>query len=102
MQTEKIYLNSDIRIQDIAISLNLPVHVLSHIINANLNQNFYDFVNTYRIDEAKFRLQNEKYKSLTIVAIAFDCGFNSKATFNRLFKQYTGLTPSQFKKDKLT
>ncbi len=102
MQTEKIYLNNDIRIQDIAICLNLPVHVLSHIINTNLNQNFYDFVNTYRINEAKFRLLDEKYKSLTIVAIAFDCGFNSKATFNRLFKQYTGLTPSQFKKDKLT
>ena len=98
MENEKAYLNSDIRIQDIATSLNLPVHLLSHTINSNLNQNFYDFVNTYRIDEAKSRLKNEQYQDLTIVAIAFDCGFNSKATFNRLFKQYTGLTPSQYKK----
>jgi len=98
MKNEKVYLNNEIRIQDISISLNLPVHVLSHVINTKLNQNFYDFINSYRIDEAKFRLLNENYKQLTIVAIAFDCGFNSKATFNRLFKQHTGLTPSQYKK----
>ncbi len=97
MEKEKAYLNSELRIQDIATNLNLPVHVLSHTINSNLNQNFYDFVNTYRIEEAKSRLKNKQYQHLTIVAIAFDCGFNSKATFNRLFKLYTGLTPSQYK-----
>jgi len=99
MENEKVYLNNEIRIQDIAIKLNLPVHVLSYTINNNLNQNFYDFVNTYRINEAKKRLIDDEYKNLTIVAIAFDCGFNSKATFNRLFKQYTGVTPTQYKKE---
>lgn len=102
MEEKKVYLNNEIRIQDIATSLSLPVHVLSHAINSNLKQNFYDFVNTYRINEAKIRLQDEQYQNLTIVAIAFDCGFNSKATFNRLFKQYTGLTPTQYKKEKTT
>jgi AraC-like DNA-binding protein len=102
MHTEKPFLNSEIRIQDIAISLQLPVHVLSHVINTKLHQNFYDFVNTYRINEAKFRLHDEQYIKLTIIAIAFDCGFNSKATFNRLFKQYTGVTPSQYKMNKLS
>ncbi|NOU60329.1 helix-turn-helix domain-containing protein [Marinifilum caeruleilacunae] len=98
MQNEKIYLNSEIRIQDLAIGVNMPVHILSHVINSNLNQNFYDFINSYRIDEVKKRLHDKDYANYTIVAIANDCGFNSKATFNRLFKQYTGVTPSQYKK----
>lgn len=97
MQEEKAYLNSELRIQDIAINLNLPVHVLSYIINTKLNKNFYDFVNQYRIEEAKFRLHDLDCNNLTIVAIAYDCGFSSKATFNRLFKKYTGITPTQHK-----
>jgi AraC-like DNA-binding protein len=97
MQNEKVYLNSELRMQDIAVNLEIPAHILSYIINTILNQNFYDFINQYRIKEAKNRLNNLQYKNLTIVAIAYDCGFNSKATFNRLFKQYTGLTPSQFR-----
>ncbi len=98
MQQEKVYLNSELRIQDISVDLNIPVHVLSQIINTNLNQNFYDFVNTHRIEEVKSRLKDSSYNDLTIVAIANDCGFNSKATFNRLFKKHTNLTPTQYKK----
>jgi len=98
MQKEKAYLNSELRILDIAIDFNQPVHILSHVINTQLNQNFYDFVNRFRIEEAKVRLLDSKYKDLTITAIAFDCGFNSKSTFNRLFKKYTDITPTQYKK----
>lgn len=101
MKKEKVYLNNEIRIQDLANELNIPVHTLSHVINTNLNQNFYDFINSHRINEVKTRLHDEKYSHYTIVAIAFDCGFNSKATFNRLFKQYTGLTPTQYKNESL-
>lgn len=97
MKKEKVYLNSELRIQDIAIKLNISVHILSHILNVTLNQNFFDFVNTYRIEEAKTRLLDTQYNNLTVLAIAYDCGFNSKATFNRLFKQYTGTTPTQYK-----
>jgi len=97
MEVGKAYLNSELRIQDISVDLNIPVHVLSQLINSQLNQNFYDFVNKYRIEETKSRLLDPQYCDLTIVAIAHDCGFNSKATFNRLFKKYTNLTPSQFK-----
>ncbi|NOQ23727.1 MAG: helix-turn-helix domain-containing protein [Bacteroidales bacterium] len=97
MQKERVYLDNELRIQDVAINLNISVHILSHIINEKLNQNFYDFVNTYRIEEAKIRLLDKQYNDLTVVAIAYDCGFNSKATFNRLFKQYTGTTPTQYK-----
>jgi len=99
MRNEKAYLNNELRIQDISISLKIPIHVLSYIINSELNQNFYDFINSYRIKEVKNRLHNPEYNNLTIIAIAIDCGFNSKATFNRLFKQYEGVTPSQFRKN---
>ncbi len=99
MQDERLYLDSELRIQDISIKLDLPVHILSYTINTELNQNFYDFVNSYRVEEVKKRLHGQEFKKLTIIAIAFDCGFNSKATFNRLFKKYTGQTPSQFKKE---
>ncbi len=99
MKNEKAYLNNELRIQDLSNSLKIPVHIISNIINNELNMNFYDFVNSYRIDEVKKRLHNPEYNNLTIIAIAFDCGFNSKATFNRLFKNHTGLTPSQYKKN---
>jgi AraC-like DNA-binding protein len=97
MQKEKVYLNCELRMQDIAVDLEIPAHILSYIINTNLNQNFFDFINQHRINEAKIRLNDVKYNNLTIVAIAYDCGFNSKATFNRLFKQYTNQTPSQYR-----
>lgn len=99
IEEEQVYLNSELRIQDVSIHLKIPVHILSYIINSELQQNFYDFINLYRIEEVKKRLHNTEYDNLTIIAIAIDCGFNSKATFNRLFKLYTGTTPSQYKKN---
>ncbi|MFA8451033.1 MAG: helix-turn-helix domain-containing protein [Bacteroidales bacterium] len=100
MEQKKPYLNCDLHIQDIAVALEVPVHVLSFILNHHLEKNFFDFINYYRIEEVKRRLHDSKYDALTIIAIAFDCGFNSKASFNRLFKKNTGITPSQYKKDK--
>lgn len=99
IEEEQVYLNSELRIQDVSIHLKIPVHILSYIINSELQQNFYDFINLYRIEEVKKRLHNTEYDNLTIIAIAIDCGFNSKATFNRLFKLYTGTTPSLYKKN---
>jgi AraC-like DNA-binding protein len=101
MSTNKPYLNPELRIHDLSSELNISVHVLSYLINTRLNQNFYDFINSYRIEEVKHRLHSEEFDSYTIVAIAFDCGFNSKATFNRLFKKYTQMTPSQYKSQKI-
>jgi len=62
-----------------------------------MNQNVFDFVNTYRVNEAKEKLCNPKYDHYTILGIALECGFNSKASFNRIFKIKTSETPSQFK-----
>lgn len=97
MQDEQAFFNNELRIQDVAQKLDISSHILSYVINNGLNQNFYDFVNQYRIKEVKKRLNDSKYNNLTIVAIAYDCGFNSKSTFNRLFKQFTGQTPTQFR-----
>jgi len=102
MESEKAYINSELRIQDISNALSIPVHQLSYVINRLQQQNFFDFVNSYRVNEVKIKLANPAFDDLTLIAIAYDCGFNSKASFNRLFKQYTGKTPTQFKKESRT
>lgn len=98
MQTDHPYLDSNLTITDLAKQTNIPGYYLSQIINERLNQNFYDFINTYRIEEAKQRLVAPKYKSFTVLAIAYDVGFNSKSVFNTAFKRHTSLTPSQFRR----
>jgi len=72
---------------------------LSQIINENFNRNFYDLINEYRVKEVKKCLSNQKYNNFTLLGIAYECGFNSKASFNGVFKKFTGLTPSEFKKN---
>jgi len=69
---------------------------LSNLLNQHIGKSFNDFVNEYRVDEAKKRLSDASYNNFTIAAIAFDCGFNSLATFQRVFKQVTGITPSKY------
>lgn len=98
MQEEKPYINMDLTLKDLASALDTYPHYVTQVLNTVFNQNFYDFINTYRIDEIQKRLDDPQYKNLTILAIAYDCGFNSKSTFNRIFKQKTGLTPSEYKK----
>lgn len=97
MECEKPYTNMDLTLKDLASALDTYPHYITQVLNTVFNQNFYDFINSYRIDEIQKRLHDPQYKNLTILAIAFDCGFNSKSTFNRIFKQKTGLTPSEYK-----
>lgn len=97
METEKPYTNIDLNLKDLASALETYPHYITQVLNTVFNQNFYDFVNTYRTEEAQRRLTDSKFKNLTILAIAYDCGFNSKSTFNRIFKQKTGLTPSEYR-----
>lgn len=96
METNKPYLKSDLKISDLADSLSVPYHHLSQLINDEFLVNFYDFINKYRIEDAK-KLLIEDNRNFKILAIAYEVGFNSKATFNRVFKKFTGLTPSEFK-----
>ena len=96
METNKPYLKSDIKISELADSLFVPYHQLSQVINDEFLVNFYDFINKYRVEDAK-KLLIEDNRNYKILAIAYEVGFNSKATFNRVFKKFTDLTPSEFK-----
>ncbi|GJM29098.1 MAG: hypothetical protein DHS20C17_17330 [Cyclobacteriaceae bacterium] len=100
MEKAQPYLRSKLTLHQLASELQLPAQTLSELLNDNLNQNFYQFVNGYRVEEVKKRLQDPKYRNLTILGIALECGFNSKAAFNRIFKQQTGLIPSAYMKGK--
>jgi len=97
MISEKPFLEEKLTIVQLSEAINIPYYILSQIINDNLNQNFFDYVNTHRVNEAKEKLCDPKLDHYTILGIALDCGFNSKASFNRIFKLKTSETPSQYK-----
>lgn len=97
METKQPYINMDLTLKDLATALDTYPHYVTQVLNTVFNQNFYDFINTYRVEEVQRRLHDPQFKNLTILAVAYDCGFNSKSSFNRIFKQKTGLTPSQYK-----
>lgn len=98
LETQKPYLNEDLNLALLAEQNEIPQSHLSQIINQHFQMNFYDFVNKYRIEEAKQKLASADFAHLSILGIAFDCGFKSKSSFNRYFKKYTGVSPSAFKK----
>lgn len=97
MEDEKPYVNMDLTLKDLALALDTYPHYITQVLNTVFNQNFYNFINTYRVEEIQRRLHDPQFKNLTILAVAYDCGFNSKSSFNRIFKQKTGLTPSEYK-----
>ena len=72
---------------------------LSHVINASFNQNFRDFINSYRIEESKSRLVQD---DMNILNIAYEVGFNSKSAFNTAFKKFTGMTPKEYRKKNIS
>ncbi|WP_411032048.1 helix-turn-helix domain-containing protein [Spongiimicrobium sp. 3-5] len=96
MDLNKPYLNSELTLQKLSTVVDKPNYVISQVLNVALGKSFYEFVNEYRYKEVKERLIDPQHENLTILAIAFDCGFNNKNTFNRVFKQLSGITPSQF------
>ncbi len=98
METEKPYLDRELTINDMAVELNIPRHFITEVINQDLGKNFFSLINEYRVEEVKERLRNPRFKNLTILAIAYDSGFNSKSAFNTIFKDLTGNTPSQYMK----
>ncbi len=98
MKTEKPYLEPKLSLQDLATQLNIAGKDLSRVINETQNMNFFDFVNSYRISEFKRLASQNRLENETILAIAFEAGFNSKSTFNHSFKKLTGLTPAQYLK----
>ena len=96
MEEEKPFLNPDLSLMELAEELKLTRHQLSSVINQSHQKNFYEFINTYRTEEVKRLMQDPANKHLKLISLAYDAGFNSKASFNRIFKQMTDMTPSQF------
>jgi len=98
MDEEKPFLDPLLSINKLALISKIPQYKISKILNSELNQNFYDYVNGYRITEIKERLENGEAEEFSILGVAMDSGFNSKASFNRVFKKVTGMTPSSYLK----
>ena len=96
MNDKKPFLQPEITLKALSDELNVTSEYLSEVINDDLNKNFFDFINHYRVEEFKNQCKIDSNKHLNIIGIAFNCGFNSKATFNRVFKKVTGLTPSEY------
>jgi AraC-like DNA-binding protein len=101
METKKPYLDSRLSISDLADQIEIPSYQLSQIINGQLGKNFFEFVNSYRVEEVKRRILDNQDKKFTLLALAFDSGFNSKSSFNSIFKKHTGLTPKEYMNRKI-
>lgn len=99
MDERKPYLNAEFKLADLASEINCSLHEISQVLNQDLNQSFPDFVNKYRVEEVKKRMEDKAYAKFTFFAIAQQCGFNSKTSFYRIFKNETGKTPADYVKD---
>lgn len=98
MKKQQLFLNSDINVAVLSEHMQISTHQLSYIINNGFNQNFFQFINSYRVEKAKELLLDTSSDKLSILGIAFESGFSSKTAFNTTFKKFTNLTPSEFKK----
>ena len=99
MEREKFFLDSEITLPKLAQALEIPTAHLSQVINDLLGRNFYEFINHYRVEDAKRRLAGPDASRDKLITVALDCGFNSLATFNRVFKELAGRTPSEYRKN---
>lgn len=96
MKESKPFLNSEITLGLLSSQMNVSAEYLSRIINTRLNMNFFDFIAHYRVEEFKYLCKDPSKRNYTLISLAYDSGFNSKASFNRVFKKSTGVTPSEY------
>ncbi|PKI17057.1 helix-turn-helix domain-containing protein [Colwellia sp. 12G3] len=99
MQEHKPYLNHLLTLDNLATQTFMPSRQLSQVINRHFEKNFFEFINSYRIEESKILLAKEENAKVTMLEIMAQAGFNSKATFNTFFKKSAGMTPTQFRKE---
>ena len=97
MELEKPFLDSKLSIKELSGVLKLHTKQLSQVINENFEQNFFNYINNHRVEEFKRRLVDSENDNFTLIAVAYDCGFNTKSSFNSIFKKVTGMTPSTYK-----
>ena len=98
MVDDKLYLNPDLSLKDLASYIELPANYVSQLLNLGFQKNFSEYVNSYRVNEFKERILLQENKDLTIMAVAYDSGFNSKTVFNTFFKKIEGITPNTYLK----
>jgi ligand-binding sensor domain-containing protein/AraC-like DNA-binding protein len=98
MEVEKVYRDEQISLQSLAQKIPTKPYILSQVLNERLNRGFYDFINYYRIEEAKRILKSREKAHLKITVVGEEVGFNTTAVFYKVFKEYTGMTPHQYKK----
>lgn len=97
LEEKKPYLDENLNLKSLSEMIPTTDRKLSALFNHYLNTNFYDFINKYRVDEVKKKMGNTDFNKYTILALALDSGFNSKSSFNRIFKKETGISPSAYK-----
>ncbi|MBE0642724.1 MAG: helix-turn-helix transcriptional regulator [Bacteroidetes bacterium] len=97
MEEDRVYTDSGLTLPHLAEQVGVTPHNLSEVINTRFGQNFFDFVNSYRLEQVKRDLRDPANAHLTILAVAFDAGFNSKTSFNTIFKKHVGMTPSEYR-----
>jgi AraC-like DNA-binding protein len=93
VEKEELYLNEELTINDLSVKLGYSSRVISHTINGGLQKSFSRFINEYRVNLFQVRRATEQFANLSIMGLAYDCGFNSKSTFNRIYKEITGGLP---------
>ncbi len=97
IRDQKLYLNPELSLKDLSRAVDISERTISDTINQELNKNFYQLINEYRVEEIKRLLLDRGNDHMKIMSLAMEAGFNSKASFNRVFKQVTGQTPREFK-----
>ena len=98
MENEKAYLDPDLSLEELSAKLGIQPKKISQVLNELFGQNYYDFINSYRIEEAKHILSSSPNPKLTVLEVLYKVGFNSKSSFNTAFREKTGITPSSFRK----
>ena len=101
MTSQKPYLDPLLTLDSLAAKSHIPARQLSQLINRHFEKNFFEFINSYRIEESKILLAKEENAKVTMLEIMAQAGFNSKATFNTFFKKSAGMTPTQYRKEQL-
>jgi AraC-like DNA-binding protein len=97
MEETKPYLKSEFSLNDLSAQLNLQPYLTSELLSRYHKASFFDVINSYRVNEIKERLSDPSFRHYSILSIAYDCGFNSKSSFNTAFKKFAGKTPSEYR-----